>query len=97
MTTKKFPISILPKQNASEKRRSLFPNCEAHGLSTLADLEASKVEQALTLAFEQGKLAGIAEERDRVIRWLWNQDNAICTDFKAQFPRLKSQLKEAKK
>ena len=27
-----------------------FPKCEAYGLNTIADLEAHKVEQALTLA-----------------------------------------------
>jgi len=44
---------------------------------------AEVIEQTLTQAENKGKY----EERDRNIKWLWNQDNALCDEFKKEFPR----------
>jgi len=45
--------------------------------------DAERLEQALSQAENKGKY----EERDRNIKWLWNQDNALCDEFKKEFPR----------
>jgi len=85
-----------------------FPKCEAYGLNTLADLEAHKVEQALTQAeskgIQLGKDIGIRvgftqgakAERERIYE-LVNKVWGFCsTEHKTCCFRcwLKSQLKE---
>jgi hypothetical protein len=82
---------------------SKFPKCEAYGLNTLADLEASKVEQALSeLAVSNDARKDIIEmQKERIaqleheVKYSHQMEDLLRDDYKKCELELKTARNEA--